>query len=125
MDRELIAEKIDRSDAACTRKKKRHSSAAVLREDRDAQDIIALNLTRAVQLCVDVAAHILAERDEPVPDTMSASFERLQQAGVISKPLATRMQGAVGFRNIVIHAYRDVDWDIVYTIVSDRVLRKS
>ena len=91
------------------------------REDGDAQDIIALNLTRAVQLCVDVAAHILAERDEPVPDTMSALFERLKQAGVISKPLATRMQGAVGFRNIVIHAYRDVDWDSVYTIVSDRL----
>jgi uncharacterized protein YutE (UPF0331/DUF86 family) len=118
MDRELIEEKIE-SIRRCVQRieSKRPDTVEALAEDWDAQDIIALNLTRAVQLCVDVASHILAESDGPVPDTMGASFDQLRQIGILSDALAERLQGAVGFRNIVVHAYEDVDWDIVFAII--------
>jgi uncharacterized protein YutE (UPF0331/DUF86 family) len=48
-----------------------------LQEDWDLQDIIALNMTRAVQLCVDIAAHVVAERDQAPPGTMGEAFEHL------------------------------------------------
>ncbi|HUX11821.1 MAG TPA: hypothetical protein VMW87_02265 [Spirochaetia bacterium] len=49
-------------------------------EDHDPQDIVSVNLQRAVQLCVDVGSHILAEIGESVPPTMGEVFSLLAAA---------------------------------------------
>ena len=41
-----------------------------LATDEDLQDVPVLNLSRTVQLCVDIAAHLLADSKQPVPATM-------------------------------------------------------
>lgn len=74
MDRALIAEKIE-SLRRCVQRVEANCPATVedLAADPDAQDIVALNLTRAVQLCVDIAAHILAEQELPAPASMAGT----------------------------------------------------
>lgn len=92
-------------------------SLQALQNDLDAQDIVALNLTRAVQLCVDMAAHWLAENaDGNAPRTMGQTFDALAQTGVIDQSLASRMKKSVGFRNVMVHSYDEIDWAIVYDI---------
>ena len=78
-------------------------------EDSDLQDIISLNLTRAVQLCVDIAVYILADLEVKPPDTMGAAFDALMSAQIINTDLAVRLKKAVGFRNIAIHNYEEID----------------
>src|SRR5262249_23891826 len=51
---------------------------------------------RAVQLCVDIAAHIIAPREVPAPTTMDAAFEALHALHVLSPDLANSMKKAVG-----------------------------
>ncbi len=121
MDRRLIAEKLEslrscvhRIEAKCP------ESSQVLQTDLDLQDIIALNITRAVQLCVDIASHIVAESEQRVPDTMSGVFDVLAENGVIPAELAVSMKNAVGFRNIAVHNYQTIDWTIVYGICKER-----
>jgi uncharacterized protein YutE (UPF0331/DUF86 family) len=122
MDRELIAEKIEALRRCVRRiKEKRVETAAELANDWDTQDIISVNLTRAVQLCVDIAAHLIADSDRPSPDTMAGAFDHLHEMGILSAALADRLKGAVGFRNVAIHAYRDIDWDIVHTITHEHL----
>ena len=58
------------------------SSVEVLEGDRDAQDILSVNLTRAVQPSVDVAAHVVAESDRSSPDTMAEALGRLHDMGL-------------------------------------------
>ena len=41
-----------------------------------------MNLSRAVQLCVDIGAHLIADLDVPPPDTMGKTFDTLRDAGV-------------------------------------------
>jgi len=91
-------------------------SSEILSRDYDLQDIISLNLQRAVQTCVDIASHIIADLDLKPPLTMAESFERLYQAGVISYKTKDRMKKSVGFRNIAVHEYFSINWDIVYTV---------
>ncbi len=121
MDWRLIEEKLE-SLRSCVRRievKCPESSQALL-SDLDLQDIIALNITRAVQLCVDISAHIVAESEQRVPDTMSGMFDVLAENGVISTELSTSMKNAVGFRNIAVHSYQKIDWTIVYGICKER-----
>ena len=87
----------------------------------DLQDILALNLERAVQLSVDLAAMRIADLSVPAPETMGAVFEVLRERGVLSAGTADRMRKAVGFRNIAVHDYQRIDWQIVFNLVHRRL----
>jgi uncharacterized protein YutE (UPF0331/DUF86 family) len=89
--------------------------------DVDRQDILSVNLERAVQVCVDISAHILSSESSEAPATMASGFVRLRDEGWISPETAERMRRAVGFRNISVHAYQEIDWQIVHAIVRDRL----
>jgi len=96
------------------------STVEALQNNPDSQDIVSLNLTRAVQLCIDPAAYWLAEHDDnPAPKTMGQNFDALANAGLIDSKLASRMKKAVGFRNIMVHSYDEIDWAIVHAIGSN------
>ena len=117
MDRRLIEEKLEALRQCVGRiETKRPASVEMLTVDSDLQDIVALNLTRAVQLCVDIAAHIIADSNIPAPESMSQAFDALAAIKIISPELAVRMKKAVGFRNIAVHSYQAIDWEIVYSI---------
>lgn len=122
MDRELILEKIE-SLRRCVQRveDKRVASVEELENDWDRQDIITVNLTRAVQLCVDIAAHLISEDDGAPPVTMAEGFDRLHEMDVLPDELARRLKGAVGFRNVAVHAYRSIDWQIVHSITHERL----
>lgn len=117
MDREVIEQKIESLRRCVDRVRlKTPATAAILAGDPDAQDILTLNLSRAVQLCVDIGAHLIAAKDKPAPDTMGQTFDVLTDMGVLSAELAVRMKKAVGFRNIAVHNYEAIDWEIAHAI---------
>ena len=119
MDREVIEQKIESLRRCVERvRQKTPATAAALASDPDAQDILTLNLTRAVQLCVDIGAHLISAQDKPSPDTMGQTFDVLVDMTVISAELAVRMKKAVGFRNIAIHNYETIDWQIAHAIAT-------
>ena len=78
------------------------ADAATLVADFDLQDIVSLNLSRSVQLTVDIGAHLIASIGVPPPDTMGQTFDLLAQAGLLNVELANHLKKAVGFRNIAI-----------------------
>ena len=67
-------------------------------------------------MCVDIGAHLISGMRVPPPDTMGQTFDLLAQAGVLSTELASRLKKAVGFRNIAVHSYEAIDWQIVHSI---------
>ena len=122
MDREVIEQKLESLRRCLQRiKEKCPPSADILARDLDAQDILSLNLSRAVQLCVDIGAHIVAGKNVPPPATMGQTFDVLAELGIISEELALRMKNAVGFRNIAVHNYDAINWQIVHAIATRHV----
>jgi uncharacterized protein YutE (UPF0331/DUF86 family) len=83
----------------------------------DVQDIFVLNLQRAVQSTIDLAAHVIASEGLGLPATMKEHFLLLQRAGIISEFLANKMNSMVGFRNIAIHDYESIDPAILKSIL--------
>ena len=94
------------------------ASASDLAEDHDTQDIVSINLQRAVQLAVDVAGAIIAGRGLKPPATMADAFRVLAEAGLLSDELTGRLARAVGFRNVSVHEYEEIDWNIVYSLIT-------
>lgn len=118
MDREVVEQKLE-SLRRCLKRieTKCPTDTDTLVTDVDLQDIVALNLSRAVQICVDIGAHLLAGMETPPPDTMGQTFDLLAQQGVLSSALAANLKKAVGFRNIAVHSYESINWNIVHSIV--------
>jgi len=118
MDREVVEQKLESLRRCLQRiETKCPSEATTLAADIDLQDIVALNLSRAVQISVDIGTHLIAGMEVPPPGTMGQTFDVLAQAGILNKALATRLKKAVGFRNIAVHNYENINWVIVHGIV--------
>ncbi len=87
-------------------------------EDRTAREVVTLNLFVAIQTCLDLATHWLADAGWSVPGSYADIFSSLREHGVISADLADRLSSASGFRNLVAHQYGALDWPRVYAIAS-------
>jgi uncharacterized protein YutE (UPF0331/DUF86 family) len=77
--------------------------------DRDALDLISFNLLLAVQTCLDLASHLIADEGWTPAATARGAFERLEEQGVISRETSLALHDAVGLRNFVAHGYSGVD----------------
>ena len=119
MDRLIVAHKLDSLHRCLSRVRERcPAEVDALAHDPDLQDIVVLNLSRAVQICVDLALHALSSSGQPAPDTMGQALDRLADAKRIPVDLALRLKKAVGFRNIAVHNYSGIDWAIVHAIAT-------
>ena len=117
MDADVIAAKLESLRRCIARVEARcPASAAALAKDFDAQDIVALNLSRAVQLCVDLALYRISIGGDAAPATMGGAFDTLAANGTLDDELAKHMKSAVGFRNLAVHQYEAMDWAIVHAI---------
>ncbi len=117
MDPLILAQKIE-SLRRCIKRvaEKTPTDVDQLIEDPDIQDILVLNISRAVQLCVDIGSHIISETEEPAPATMGDVFTTLTRLGAITPATGEVMRKAVGFRNVAVHNYDTINWEIVFAI---------
>ena len=79
------------------------------------QSLAERHLQVALQAAIDVANHIVAEDSAQTPEDYGSTFVLLADMRVIDAELAGRLRSAAGLRNILVHAYADVDaatlWD--------------
>lgn len=122
MDNDVVSAKLESLRRCLNRiRAKTPESVEILVGDYDLQDIISINLQRAVHVCVDIANHLIADSDAEPPSTLGQAFDTLASLDVIPSNVAARLKGAVGFRNIAVHAYQTVDWEIVYNLITTRL----
>lgn len=84
-------------------------------------DLAERYLHMAVEACLDLANHWIADRGLPTPDANRDSFTILENAGELAPDLADRLRGWAGFRNILVHEYLDIDHGIAYRAIQDEL----
>jgi uncharacterized protein YutE (UPF0331/DUF86 family) len=110
VDPERIDRLVDRlvSDVASVRE-------LTARGDLAADDVALAAAKYRVVVVVEgaarIAQHIVITQGWPVAESNADAFRRLGSEGVIPFELAERLALAVGFRNLLVHRYDDVDDD--------------
>lgn len=99
----------------------RHLTAERYRTDWKTQRIVERTLQMAIETCVDVASHVLADRGLRVPSTYAETFEILTQAGLLSPDVGRVMVDMAGFRNVIVHEYARIDADLVIQVLRERL----
>ncbi len=122
MHRDIIMRKLDTLARCVARiEEKRPDTVETLIQDIDVQDILSINLERAVQVSVDIGAHLIADLSVPPPDSMGEIFIILSDQNILSSETSFALRKAVGFRNLSVHAYENVDWERVFEIIHSRL----
>lgn len=63
----------------------------------------------AIEACIDAAQHVIAADGLGTPASNAEAFRLLRRAGILPSDVATSLAGAVGFRNVLVHGYAEVD----------------
>lgn len=81
------------------------------------QRIIERTLQIMIEICVDIANHIISDEGFRVPINYSDTFKVLYEEEIIDKALLETMEKMVRFRNIIVHNYDKIDPEIVINII--------
>ena len=107
---DLVAYKASRVSARLTRVQ----SGIAVSEDIflsrvDLIEQVAFNMFLAIQESADIASHIVTDEGWGTPATVAELFEFLHKHGVISAETAGAMGRGTRLRNLIAHAYGDLD----------------
>ena len=94
------------------------ATEAMFVADRTAREVVILNLFVALQACLDLAVHWLAEEGWDVPQSYGDIFVALADHQVLPPDLARHLAAASGLRNLIAHQYGVLDWSRLYAIAA-------
>lgn len=63
----------------------------------------------AIEGCVRAAQHVVASEGLGMPESNAGAVRAVGEHGAVDAPLAERVARAVGFRNVLVHQYAEVD----------------
>ena len=86
-------------------------------KDWKAQRIIERTLQMMIEVCVDIANHIISDKECRIPKSYADTFRVLYEEKFLEKELFETMERMAKFRNIVVHHYDKVDEAIVVGIL--------
>lgn len=75
----------------------------------------------AAQSAIDLAEAVIAWRGLRKPSSFGEAFVVLQEAGMLSPPLAENLVRMAGIRNVLAHAYERVDYAMVCDVLENRL----
>lgn len=85
------------------------------------QKAVEKMLQEMIEICIDVAKHIIADEGFRVPEDAKDAFFVLQENKVLKATTVELMRKMVGFRNLVVHLYEKTDIEVVYGIYKKRL----
>jgi uncharacterized protein YutE (UPF0331/DUF86 family) len=82
------------------------------------QDAVVLNIQKACEASIDLAMHVVRWKKLGLPRESRGAFELLKTSNLMEKSLAEKMMKMVGFRNLAVHNYQNINLEIVHSIVT-------
>jgi len=118
MDDDVLLNKISIVERCIERVRNEYTGhESELKTNYTKQDAIILNLQRACEAIIDMGLRIIRLKHLNLPQSTREIFTILERANLISADLSKNLQAMVGFRNIAIHDYCNLDLDIIKSII--------
>lgn len=120
MERRLIEKRLAWIES-CLERLRRHARPELIESDALQLAFVEHTLQTAIQGAIDTAALIVGERKLGEPDAARSLFRLLAQDGWITPAQADVWQKIIGFRNILVHGYVEVDPAIVRSVLQSNL----
>ncbi|MCL4458284.1 MAG: DUF86 domain-containing protein [Nitrospirae bacterium] len=67
-----------------------------------------------VMTASDIIFHLISAKGEPMPASYKAAFLRAGEMSIISEELSKNLALGAGLRNILVHEYEEIDYNLVH-----------
>lgn len=84
---------------------------------------VAFNMFLAMQECLDMSSHIVSDEGWGTPATLAETFDVLEKRGVLTPETAAAMRRGTRLRNLIAHAYGDLDPEKLFDAASSGILQ--
>jgi uncharacterized protein YutE (UPF0331/DUF86 family) len=115
-DPDLIAKKLAFIET-CLRELRTLANPELLLVDVRELRFVEHTLQIGIQAALDVASHVVSDDRLGEPKTHRDLFDLLGRNGWLDAELAARLADMAGFRNVLVHAYTEVDPAIVRDVL--------
>ena len=75
----------------------------------------------ACECVLDMAQHVISDMGFRQPADYRDSMEVLREEGILDDDLAERLKSWMGFRNILVHLYLDIDHGLTYDTICNEL----
>jgi len=118
VDKLLISRKIAELDTYLKQIKEYEKiSPSEYKREWKTQRVVERTLHMMIELCIDIANHIISDKNLRTPTSYADTFSVLMEEGIINKSLSMRLEKMAKFRNIIVHQYETIEPEIVVSIL--------
>lgn len=117
----VIINKYDTIEKCINRINEEYENNSKNLEDYRKMDMIVLNLQRACEAVLDLAMYVVSTRKLGLPQNKKEAFELLEKNNIIDSEISKKMKGMIGFRNIAIHDYKELDEEILKDVIENHL----
>jgi uncharacterized protein YutE (UPF0331/DUF86 family) len=122
VDRELVLRKCAALDGYLAELSQLRSiDLETYRSDWKTQRVVERSLHLAIEVSLDLADHLIADRGLRAPTTQAETFEILHEAGILEPTLTQSLMQMARFRNLLVHDYARIDPEKVLKILQERL----
>lgn len=75
----------------------------------------------ACECVLDIAHHVIAGQGYRQPANYKETMEVLREEGLVEEDLAERLKGWMGFRNVLVHFYLEIDHGRSYDVIQEEL----
>ncbi len=91
------------------------------RLDKKTRRYVERTLHLAIECCLDIGSHIIADNGWREPTDKKDIFTVLEENGVLSRDLLPKLQNMAQFRNVLVYDYTKIDPEIVYKVLRENL----
>jgi uncharacterized protein YutE (UPF0331/DUF86 family) len=119
---DVTAQKITSVQRCVARAREALAAAGTeFRTNHNLQDAAILNVIRACDTSIDLANMLIRRGRFGIPTESRDSFAILMREQIIAPELGDRLKKMVGFRNLAVHQYRELDMAIVAAVIRENL----
>jgi len=87
------------------------------KNDWKTERIVERTLQILIEVCLDIANHLISDKEMRLPTGYADTFKVLSENKVINRRLFEALEKMAKFRNVVVHQYETIDPAIVISIL--------
>ena len=118
LNQELINKRCQEISESLARLEKiKNSTRVEFLKNQDLQDIACYRLLVAIEAALNLCYHVSAKKLKKAPDEYAECFGILGEAEIIPGELAEELKKMARFRNLLVHMYWKMDYEIIFDII--------
>jgi uncharacterized protein YutE (UPF0331/DUF86 family) len=90
-------------------------------KDAVAQDVIEYNLFQITNHIISIIQHIVVDEEYGLPKSSYEAAQILFEKGILEGKDLELLKKMIGFRNVVGHDYANINKEIVYSILKEKI----